>query len=60
MTIFPEETMSEKEVELYINNEFLLSAKVSKKNLFKISRKSEQGKLLYVAINSGKKIELRG
>ncbi len=60
MTIFPEENMSEKEVELYINDEFLLSAKVSKKNLFKISRKSEQGKLLFVAINSGKKIELRG
>jgi ATPase len=59
LTIRPIKETTGKEVEVYIDGEFLLSAKVSKKNIVKISRNSEHGKKLYVAHSSGKKIELR-
>lgn len=60
ITIKPADDLNEREVTLYVGDEFLLSAKVGKKNNFRIARESDQGKSLFLAIKSGKVIELRG
>jgi ATPase len=59
ISIYPTENIQGQDIDVYIDGEYLLSAKVSKKNLIKLSRKSEHGKILYIAKNSDKKIEIR-
>ncbi|MBI2667989.1 Flp pilus assembly complex ATPase component TadA [Candidatus Woesearchaeota archaeon] len=49
-----------KEVDININDQFLISAKSSKRGEIKIHKKSKLGQSLTNALNSKKKIELKG
>jgi ATPase len=55
----PSDDMQNMFVDVYLNGQFLLNAKVSKKNILKINKKNKIGETLVRAINSGEKIELR-
>ncbi len=57
--IDPKNDLSGKEIEIYVNGDFLMSVHVGKKNNIRISKKSEQGKDLMVALKSKKDLELR-
>lgn len=59
ITLIPKENIIGKEVEIFINDKFLMSAKVGKKNTIKVNKESEPGKYIYYAINSEDKLELR-
>jgi len=50
----------DKEVDIFINEQFLISAKSSKRGEIKIHKKSKLGQSLTNALNSKKKIELKG
>ena len=49
-----------KEVDVLINNQFLISAKSSKKGEIKIKKKSKLGQAIFKALNSKQRIELKG
>ncbi len=59
ISLTPLEDASLKEVDIYADNSFVLSAKISKKNQIKISSDSEQGGKITAAIATGKEIEMR-
>jgi ATPase len=55
----PVENYVKEEVDVYLNGQYLMSAKVGKKNIVKINKKNKVGKILVDAINTGEKIELK-
>ena len=55
----PEGNLENMYIDVYLNNQFLLNAKVSKKNILKINKRNKIGETLVRAINSGERIELR-
>ncbi|MEM3374061.1 MAG: ATPase, T2SS/T4P/T4SS family [Candidatus Woesearchaeota archaeon] len=59
LTIIPNDNLQGKEILIYIDNSFLMTAKVSKKNQIKINLDSKNGKLFYSAIVSKRIVELR-
>lgn len=50
---------SNKDTDIYINDEYLLSVKSSKKAMIKINKSSNQGREIMHAINSGEKVLLK-
>jgi len=59
ISINPKKDFVGKEVDIYIDNEYLLSAKIGKNNSIKINKESDIGKQFVIAISSKKNIELR-
>jgi ATPase len=55
----PKKDNTGKEVDIYIEDEYLLTAKIGKNNSIKINKESDIGKGFIIAISSKKKIELR-
>jgi ATPase len=51
---------SDKEIDIYANGDFILSAKSSKKGIISISKKSNMGVAILKSIQSGEKIEIKG
>jgi ATPase len=49
-----------KDVEIYVNGDYLLSAKVGKSGVLKVHRSNKIGRILIDAINTGEEIEIRG
>ncbi len=47
------------EVDIYLNGQYLMSAKVGKKNILKVNKRNKVGKILSDAVNKGEKIELK-
>jgi ATPase len=50
--------MQNKDIDVYVNNELLMTAKASKKSLIKIKKNNNLGKLILDAKNRGEKIQL--
>jgi len=48
-----------KDTDIYVNDEYLLTVKSSMKAIVKINKQASQGKILMGALNDGQKVELR-
>ncbi|GIU70276.1 MAG: hypothetical protein KatS3mg002_1512 [Candidatus Woesearchaeota archaeon] len=48
-----------KDTDIYINDEYLLTVKSSKKAIIKINKSSSQGREILHALNSGEKVFLK-
>jgi ATPase len=59
ITISPEKETIGKEADIYSDGEFVLRAKVGKKNIIRLDAESDQGKQILTAIKAGKEIEIR-
>jgi ATPase len=59
VSLFLDPNHSNKDVDIYVNEDYLLSAKVGKNGVIKISKKNKIGRILIDAINAGEKIEVR-
>ena len=55
----PVDTYVKEEVDIYLSGQYLMSAKVGKKNILKVNKNNKVGKILVDAINKGEKIELK-
>jgi ATPase len=51
---------SDLDVDIYVDNEFLLSAKSSKRGIINISLGNAFGKMLYGCLSTGRAVEIRG
>ena len=49
-----------KDVEIYVNGDYLLSAKAGKSGILKVHRNNKIGRILIDAINAGEEIEIKG
>ena len=58
INIMLEKNNANSEVEIFVNNEYLMNAKVSKKAIIKIQKASSIGKIIVNAINSREKIDM--
>ncbi|MBW2989520.1 PINc/VapC family ATPase [Candidatus Woesearchaeota archaeon] len=52
--------MQNRDFDIYVNDEFILTAKAGKTGLIKIKKNSPVGRMLVKAHNTGEKVELRG
>ncbi len=59
ITLMLNHNASDKDTDIYVNDEYILTAKSSKKAIIKINKGSNQGRAIMHAINSGEKVELR-
>ena len=50
--------MKGKDVDIYVGDDYLLTAKVGKSGVIKINKKNKIGKILLDAINIGEKVRL--
>ena len=51
-------TQSEKDVEIYVNGEYMMNAKTSKKAMINIARASKPGKMITDALNFGEEVKI--
>ena len=58
INFFLEGTMKGKDVDIYVGDDYLLTAKVGKSGVIKINKKNKIGKILLDAINIGEKVRL--
>jgi len=49
-----------KEIDIYLEGEFLMSATTSKKSMIKITKFNQTGKMIMKAVQSGEALEIRG
>jgi len=59
IAFFVDHKYKNKDVHLYVNDDFLLTVKVGSSASFKINKKNKMGKLVIEAVNMNEKIELR-
>ncbi|MBW2975398.1 PINc/VapC family ATPase [Candidatus Woesearchaeota archaeon] len=52
--------MQDKDIDIYINDEFIITTKAGKTGLIKVKRNNPIGRMLIKAYNNGESIELRG
>jgi len=50
---------ADKDTDIYINDEYLLTVKSGKNSMIKLNKQSTQGKELVHALNENHKVELR-
>ena len=55
----PVEDYIKEEVDIYLNGQYIMSAKVGKKNILKINKNNKVGRILVNAVNKGENIELK-
>ena len=58
IVFYVDEEYIDKEVDVYVNDEFLIAAKVGKKGNIKVNKQSQVGKYLVNALNSKQKVVL--
>lgn len=58
INFFLEEIMKGKDLDIYVGDDYLLTAKVGKSGIIKINKKNKIGKILIDAVNSGEKVRL--
>ena len=51
-------SMQNKDVDVYLNDEFLMSAKAGKTGIIKVKKNNNVGRLILDAINKGEKVKL--
>jgi len=59
ITFLLEHHAANKDTDIYVNEEFLLTVKSSMKSIIKINKQSSQGKVLIGGLNDGQKVEMR-
>ena len=59
ISIYLSPSYSNQDVDIYVADDYLLSAKVGKKGVLKISKKNKIGKILIDALNTGDIVEVR-